>query len=264
MISSTSNAQVKEIEKLKTKARYRRETGCFLVEGRKMVEEAGARIKKIYLSESCFERKEESELAKQHDYEVVTDKVFAQLSDTISPQGIMAVVKMPQYSMESFLKVKTPFFLLLEDLQDPGNLGTIMRTAEGAGADAVILSKNSVDLFNPKVVRATMGSIFRQPFVYVENFHDTLKMLQNEGVSLYTTHLKGTGSYSTENYCGACGILIGNEANGIKDETAALADHLVKIPMEGKLESLNASVAAAIMMYEVHRQRSGNSMEERK
>lgn len=256
MISSTSNAQIKELEKLQKRAKLRKETKTFVVEGFKMVEEASDRIQKVYISESCFEKEaDKRNLAEKYHYEVVSDKVFLEVSDTMSPQGILAIVKMPEYTIETMLQKENPLLLLLEDLRDPGNLGTIMRTAEGAGVDGVILSKDSVDLFNPKVVRSTMGSIFRVPFLYVEDFRGTLNELKKKNIALYSTHLKGTNTYTEENYKKSCGIIIGNEANGIQDDTAAMTDYLVKIPMEGSLESLNAAIAAALMMYEVYRQR---------
>ena len=256
MISSASNTQIKEIEKLQKKAKYRKETQTFIVEGRKLVEEAQERIVKVYISESYFkEGSIGAKLATSHDFEVVTDKVFKEVSDTMTPQGILAIVKMPVYTLEELLLIKNPFFMLLEELRDPGNLGTIMRTAEGAGVSAVILSKDSVDLFNPKVVRSTMGSIFRMPFIYVEDFSDTLQTLKEREIKLYATHLRGINDYNREVYADRCGIVIGNEANGITEKTKDAADCLVKIPMEGKLESLNAAIASALMMYEVYGQR---------
>ncbi|MEG2774068.1 MAG: RNA methyltransferase [Acetivibrio sp.] len=256
MISSAGNIQIKEIEKLQKKSRYRKETGTFVVEGRKLVEEAGERILKIFLSENYYELHfGEETFLQNREYEVVSDKIFKEMADTATPQGILAKVKMPKYSLDDFLEKEEASYLVLEDVRDPGNLGTMMRTAEGAGITAVILSKDSVDLFNPKVVRATMGSIFRVPFIYVEDFSVALEKMKKAGIVLYGTHLLGKRNYDCEPYAKKAAILIGNEANGITDMTAQAADCLVKIPMEGKLESLNAAVAAALMMYELFRQK---------
>ncbi|MFA9465358.1 MAG: TrmH family RNA methyltransferase [Velocimicrobium sp.] len=256
MISSASNTQIKEIQKLQKKAKLRNSTLTFVVEGKKMVEEARNRILKVYISESYYKEDcMKTTVLNQDMVEIVEDKIFREISETITPQGILAIVRMPQYNLEKFLSMEHPFFMLLEDLRDPGNLGTILRTAEGAGVDGVILSKDSVDLFNPKVVRSTMGSIFRMPFLYVEDFHKTLKILQKNGVALYATDLNGNNYFNMESYEDSCGIIIGNEANGITKETKLIADCLVKIPMEGKVESLNAAIAAALMMYEVYGQR---------
>ena len=180
------------------------------------------------------------------------------MSETITPQGVLAVVGMPCYRLldEDYLdkiysktgKIK---LLILEDTSDPGNLGTIMRTAEAAGVTGVIMTKGTVDIFNPKVVRSTMGSIFRLPFAYVEDLKEVIKELKKEGISFYATHLKGEKSYKAIKYSDRSAILIGNEARGLSDEVADLADTYVLIPMQGRVESLNAAVAAALMMYEV-------------
>jgi TrmH family RNA methyltransferase len=150
--------------------------------------------------------------------------------------------------------------MVLEDLQDPGNLGTIMRTGEGAGIDGVILSKGCVDIYNPKTIRSTMGSLYRVPFLYVEDLAQTIADLKAKGITFYAAHLKGERFYDEFDFTkeGGCAFLIGNEGNGLKDETADLADTYLKIPMEGKLESLNAAVASSILMYEVYRQKRIN------
>lgn len=256
MISSTSNPQIKNLQKLQKKAKYRRESKNFIVEGKKLVEEAKGHILRVYLSESYLkEEKLEEPLSMEYPVEVVTDNIFFEISDTMTPQGILAVVKMPEYSLDTMLSKEKVSLILLEDLQDPGNLGTIMRTAEGSGMDGIILSKDSVDLFNPKTVRSTMGSIFRVPFYYAKNFMGTMQYLKEQGVVLYAAHLKGSIDFDVHHYADKCGILIGNEANGLTDEAAQTANCLLKIPMEGSLESLNASVAAALMMYKVYGQR---------
>lgn len=261
MISSVSNPQIKNVIALQKKAKARREQGLFVVEGIKMVEEAkNNHLVKAYISEQYFNEltKRKEEVLKNLDYEVVTDSVFKQMSDTITPQGILATVTLPTYELKDLLDTKNGQFVLLEDLRDPGNLGTIMRTAEGAGVTAVILSKESVDLFNPKVIRSTMGSIFRMPFVYVDDFIETLEQMKQKGITLCAAHLKGKNNYDQEDYTVSCGILIGNEANGLSDEASKEAQVLVKIPMCGQVESLNAAVACSIFMYEVARQRRNN------
>jgi len=208
----------------------------------------------VYVSESCFVKYAKERL-RGIDYEVVQDSVFKVMCDTQTPQGILCVVKQDHYTQEELWKKENPLFLLLENIQDPGNLGTIMRTAEGAGVTGVILSKGSVDLYNPKTIRATMGSVYRVPFLYVEDLRETLKLLKNKGVKSYAAHLYGRQTYDKENYRGGTAFLIGNESNGLSKELAACADTYIRIPMEGQLESLNAGVAASILMYEAYRQR---------
>lgn len=255
MITSTSNGQVKNLQQLAKKARARNEQDVFLVEGMKMFQEAPrGKIQKVYLSKSLWEEKG-PDFCRGLDVEVLEDHVFEAASDTRTPQGILCVVKQYHYTLEELLKKERPHLLILENLQDPGNLGTIMRTAEGAGADGVILSRTSVDLYNPKTIRSTMGSIYRMPFLYVERIEDILPKLKAKGIRTYAAHLRGEHSYDQEDYRTGTAFFIGNEGNGLTEELSERADTWIRIPMHGKLESLNAAVAASILMYEVCRQR---------
>ena len=145
--------------------------------------------------------------------------------------------------------------MVLENLQDPGNLGTILRTGEGAGVTGILMSSGCVDLYNPKVIRSTMGSIYRMPFCYTDDLKQSLAELKAAGVTLYAAHLRGTGTYDGQSYRTPTGFLIGNESRGLTGETAELADVYIKIPMCGQVESLNAAVASAVLMYEANRQR---------
>ena len=183
------------------------------------------------------------------------DRVFKTMSDTMTPQGILAVVRQPVSSLEKLLNDPAPFFMVLENIQDPGNLGTILRTAEGAGVNGILMSRDTVDIFNPKTIRSTMGSVYRVPFLYVEDICETVRKLKNKGISAYAAHLKGTGSYDEQDYTKGTAFLIGNEGNGLTDELADLADTYIRIPMYGKVESLNAAIASAVLMYEAQRQR---------
>lgn len=188
-------------------------------------------------------------------HEVVEDSVFRVMSDTQTPQGILSILRQQQYSLEELLQAPAPLFLVLENLQDPGNLGTILRTAEGAGVTGVLLSRESVDIYNPKVVRSTMGSIFRVPFLYAEDLRETLRVLKSHGIQSFAAHLEGKKNYDRQDYRSGTAFLIGNESSGLTGELAACADTYIRIPMEGKLESLNAAVAAAVLVYEAYRQR---------
>ena len=167
----------------------------------------------------------------------------------------MCVNRQYHYLPEDILKRENPLLLLLEDIQDPGNLGTMVRTAEAAGIDGIIMSKNTVDIYNPKTIRSTMGSIFRMPFYYTKNLPETMETLQKKGIKIYAAHLKGEFSYDKADYKEASAFLIGNEGNGLKKATADLADCYMRIPMAGQVESLNAAVASVILMYEAARQR---------
>ncbi len=254
MITSTSNQQIKNIIRLEKKGKARKEQDVFLVEGLRMYQEAPReRIVKTYVSESFY--KKEKEMLCDTDVEIVEDRVFQSASDTMTPQGVLSIVKQYHYKMEDFWKKEHPFFLVLENLQDPGNMGTIFRTAEGAGVDGIFLSKDCVDLYNPKVIRSTMGSIYRMPFLYVDSVTDIVEELKKKKIRVFAAHLKGKNSYDGEDYLSGTAFLIGNEGNGLTDELASKADCYVKIPMQGKVESLNAAMAAGILMYEVNRQR---------
>lgn len=258
MITSTANQQVKHLIQLQNKAKLRDEEGVFVLEGKKVFDELRRYCPQFlvttYLSESFHKQiaETEPEWLAGISYEILADNVFKEASETVTPQGVLAIVKQPKYELEELLQEnkETPLrFIFLENLRDPGNLGTILRTAEGAGVTGVILSKGSVDIFNPKVIRSTMGSIFRVPFLYVEDTLATMQLLQDNGVKLYAAYLSGSEQYDKVAYADRSAIMIGNEANGLLPETAAAADVRVRIPMAGELESLNAAVAAAILMY---------------
>lgn len=255
-ITSTSNAQVKQLIQLQKKSKLRSEQDVFIVEGIKMYQEVPQeRLIHTYVSESFYNRKKDLFTGKEKQTTLLADRVFESVSDTKSPQGILCLVRQYHYKPEDLLGEGLPLLLALENLQDPGNLGTIVRTAEGAGVTGILLSEGCVDIYNPKVIRSTMGSVYRMPFYYTEDFHGTLREMKACGVAWYAAHLKGTDMHDRQDYKKPSGFLIGNESSGLTDETAALADGYVRIPMCGQVESLNAAVASAILMYEANRQR---------
>ena len=230
---------------------------------------------KIYMSERFHSNNPEyvHELVKKQgissdNIEIVADNVFDRMSQTQTPQGIMAVVRMKDSSISDML-TDNPLLILVENLQDPGNLGTILRTGEdpgnlgtilrmgeGAGVTGVVMSSNTVDIYNPKTIRSTMGSIFRVPFVYVQDFSDAVSQCQNAGIKVYAAHLDGKNTYLGEDYREGTAFLIGNEGNGLTDDITKQADTLIRIPMQGEVESLNAAIACTILTYEAVRQRS--------
>lgn len=256
MITSTSNAQVKNLVQLKKKAKARRQQQIYVVEGIRMFREAPAdRIEQVYVSESFLADPEHKKVLKGKAYEVLSDSVFSYVSDTKTPQGILCLMKMPDYTLDMLLREKNGMWLVLENLQDPGNLGTMFRTGEGAGIAGVIMDGSTVDIYNPKTIRSTMGSIYRIPFYITEDLPDTIRRMKKRGVRTYAAHLEGSVCYDKPDYVPDTAFMIGNEGNGLTDETAALADTCIRIPMEGQLESLNAAMAAGILMYEANRQR---------
>lgn len=261
MITSLNNRTVKEIVALSQKSKERQKKDVFVVEGIKMFMEApGERICEVYIARSA--EQEILGVCKEKldglSYELVSDEVFAKMSDTVTPQGILCLVRQFHYDLTFAPKgnvKKQPLYIILEDVQDPGNLGTIFRTAEAVGISAVIMSSRTVDIYNPKTIRSTMGAVYRVPFLYVEDVSSIIKVLQQNGVSVYAAHLAGKAYYESYDYRKGTAFMIGNEGKGLREETAACADALVKIPMEGCVESLNAAVASSVLLFEAYRQR---------
>ena len=263
MITSTSSSQVKHVISLLSKARERKKNKEYVVEGVRMVSEVPADLLvKIYMSERFHSNNPEyvHELVKKQgissdSIEIVADNVFDRMSQTQTPQGIMAVVRMNDSSISDML-TDNPLLILVENLQDPGNLGTILRTGEGAGINGVIMSHDTVDIYNPKVTRSTMGSIFRVPFVYVDDLLEVAETIKQKNIITYAAHLNGT-DYTKEDYQKGTAFFIGNEGNGLTDKLTDKAQKKIKIPMCGKVESLNAAMASGLLVYEARRQRQG-------
>ncbi len=261
MITSPGNARIKTVVRMQQRAKARREEDAFLTEGVKMFLEAPTeQIREVYISESfsCSDRKIKSAVAeklKSVHCETVSAEVFRKISDTCSPQGILCVVRSFHYQLSDLLHEEHPLLLILEDIQDPGNLGTIVRAGEGAGIDGLILSRETADIYNPKTVRGTMGSVYRVPFYYADDLSEIIKRLKEKHILVYATAPDAGQDYDTWDYCRGSAFLIGNEGNGLKKETTDLADCRMKIPMMGAVESLNAGVASAVLLYEAARQR---------
>ena len=257
-ITSTSNRKIKDAAALIRKTSERRQRGEFIVEGVKIFAETpDALIARIFVGETFWDSasQELRRRIEEHEAYLVRDDIFASISDTKSPQGIMAQVR-----MREDILTEADAYVILEHLQDPGNLGTIIRSAEAAGF-AVIMDRGTADIYSPKVVRSTMGGIFRVPFAYTDDLEETIRALKRRGVRIYAAHLKGEKAYDCESYIGASAFLIGNESAGLTDATAQLADAYIRIPMLGKVESLNASVAASVLMFEAARQRRNGQVE---
>ena len=260
MITSTGNTKVRRIAAYMEKSKARREDDVYVVEGIRMnTEIPPADILETYVSESFLHRMQQSErqylAALANGYETVTDDVFRKMSDTQSPQGILSVVRQKHSDLAHILDQNNPMLLLLEDVQDPGNLGTMFRSAEGAGVNGILMSRGTADVYNPKVVRSTMGAIFRMPFLYVDSIPDTMAQLRKRGICTYAAHLQGKKAYDEMDYTKPCAFLIGNEGNGLSREAAEAADNYILIPMLGKVESMNAGTSAAILTFEAARQR---------
>lgn len=260
VIQSSQNSTIKEIKGLHLK-KNRDASGHYFVEGIRFVNDAidnNQTIVKVVVSDKLESLNSGSELIEKvkaacTECCLVPEKLFNEISDTQTPQGVLAVLKKREFVLDEIIEQGSSL-VLLDNLQDPGNVGTIVRTADAAGVSAVLMSKGCVDLYSPKVLRSTMGSVFHMPIFEGLSINEIIKMLKQFGYKVIASHLAGRNNYYDEDLTGKSAIIVGNEANGISEETAALADRLVKIPMPGKAESLNASVAASIMIYEIVRQ----------
>ncbi|MCQ2506570.1 MAG: RNA methyltransferase [Lachnospiraceae bacterium] len=260
-ISSNQNSQIKQIQNLLKSSKRRQEEGLFVAEGKRLcfdlLENNSEYVKKMYFSSSKADELVPL-MPNAALYEVVKDDIFEKVSETDNSQGVLALVKMPEYSVANLFDdqnakdLKKSTVLLLDGLTDPGNAGTIMRTALATGVKFVAFTGNSVDVYNPKVVRATMGAIFRLPFVYFKDTKEAIDALKEAGYKIASTHLSGDKMFNEIKYPIKCAVVIGNEAHGISDVSKEAADYLVKIPMEPGTESLNAAVAASLMMYKLY------------
>ena len=271
IITSARNEKLRNVSLLQKQKKLRHEQGLFVIEGLRIFEDAlrsaPDRIEQIYVSESfagsedyraIFEADPGNETRKCADPAViaahrifdkvitVADDTFRKICETVTPQGILCVMRMKEHSVED---IPSGRLLLLENIQDPGNLGTMVRTAEAAGITGIIMSSDTADIYSPKVTRSTMGSIFRMPFLYSDDICDTIDVLKQNGVTVYGAYLHGGRPYSEVEYREPCAILIGNEGNGISDAAIERVSERVYIPMQGEIESLNAAIAAAVLMY---------------
>ncbi len=252
---------------LQKKPRARRESGLYVVDGPKMAAELDpGDVEELYVTKAFLNSGHEAgceALLRAVPCTVVQDSEMKQMSDTVSPQGILVVAKQKKTrGIRALLEgVKRPLVLVLESIQDPGNLGTILRASEAAGISGIIMNRETVDVYSPKVVRSTMGALLRVPFVVVEDPVRAVEGLssgeftEGEQLTVYAAHLDGAVDYAKADYRKASAILIGNEAHGLSEELTAKADQKILIPMCGSTESLNAAVAAAVISFEAARQR---------
>ena len=245
-ITSLKNPKITTWKSLKDR-KGRKETGCFLVEGRKMTEEALASAFPVEAVLVDTDRIHEFALPGNVPVFTMPAHVLAAVCDTKTPQGIAAVVKMADVPLNGKRLVA------MDGVQDPGNVGTIIRTADAAGFEGVLLSAQCADVFSPKVLRATMGSVFRMGIRVTDDLPGTLKRMVGEGASVLSSQLDGEPFYQRSPLNEQFVLVIGSEGNGVTDEVKAVATHKVKLPMRGGAESLNAAVAAGIMMYELTR-----------
>lgn len=245
-IESTSNSIYKHTKKLLGK-NERKKSSCFIIEGERIVRDAyknGAEFEYVILSEN----KTNFDVLSGVKTYVFTEKLFEDLKETVNSQGVIGVVRCPEQSFDENTIKDGGCYLYLDSVMDPGNMGTILRSADAFGVDGVILSKGCVDVYNPKVVRSTMSAIFN-----VNLYLDNGKILESFKVNDYKivgTFLNTEKSPENFDYTDKCVIVMGNEANGICPDTENFCNEKIKIPMTGGAESLNVSVACGIILYE--------------
>lgn len=262
MITSSSNTVIKEIKSLhRKKDRWIKKS--FFVEGIRAIEESifsNAKISYIVYSDMLFHIKGGEELFNKintgiHKVIYISDELFYEVSDTEKPQGILAVVEYDLKTIDDIISEKDNFLILLDRVQDPGNMGTIIRTADAFGSNGIIVTEGCVDIFNPKTIRSTMGSIFHIPLLYYKSANEAIRDLRDKGITVITTSLDAKEYCFNVDFKKDFALIIGNEASGVSNEVIDDSDLLIKIPMPGDAESLNAAIASSVIMYEVLRQR---------
>lgn len=246
IIESKQNQQVKEWKKLHSK-KGRRKTGTFMIEGFHLIEEAvksGVLITQWIFDERTRDIPLEWDIP-EHAHYVVTSRVMEEICETENPQGAAAVCKQPENPFKEDLNGK---FLLIDEVQDPGNLGTMIRTADAAGLDGVILGQGCVDPYNGKVLRATQGSLFHLP-VFEGNLHEWVDRFKQQNVPVYGTALEGGQSYREISNPTKFALIVGNEGSGVDAALLQESDQILFVPISGQAESLNVSVAAGILLF---------------
>lgn len=260
MILSIQNKIIKQTLKLKTK-KEQEKTKLVIIEGERFINQIPNNIKIEYylFSESFCKKIDVFNIYKDAPIYITSDDIFKKISETVNPQGALAICNIINQKLENIPINKNSFFIVLDRVMDPGNLGSIIRSADALGVSAIIMSKGCVNLYNDKVLRATMGSIFNIPIVTNYESNEIISYLKHNEFNIICTHLKGNKSPFEVDLCKKIALIIGNEANGVLDEYSKEANELIKIPMIGKVESMNVSIASSIMFYEVLSQRLRNN-----
>lgn len=264
IVSSIHNHTIKFAKSLRSK-KSRDESGCFSVEGIRLVEEAvhsGWEILFCIFTEESQRQKRVQNILEELESRKcrlvqVTSSIYDKITDTEQPQGIMLVMKKALYALRGIIdENNVPFLIVLDQVQDPGNIGTIIRTADAAGCTGVLMTKGCADLFGGKTVRSTMGSLFHLPIIQGLSTQDIVSFLKEKRIALFAATLDGAQIYYNTDLSGAVALVFGNEGNGVSAEMLACSNNRLYIPIIGKSESLNVSASAAVILYETVRQRS--------
>ncbi|MCK4259230.1 MAG: RNA methyltransferase [Halanaerobiales bacterium] len=262
-IISNKNPEIKFLRSLEKK-KYREQEKMFVIEGIRIIEDAlkdGAKFVQIFYSPILKDNPRGMRLLAQLDelgikISLLDERLFSEISDTETPQGIIAILKQPEFTLKDIFAHKSlyPHIIMINGVQDPGNLGTILRAASGAGWSGAILTKGTVDLYNPKSLRATMGAVYKFPILRAENIEFLCGDLHESGYQLIAAALEAERWHFEVDFTRPTVLVVGNEGNGINSEVINVMDQLVKIPMDPKAESLNVAVAAGVIIFEGVRQ----------
>jgi len=255
IIVSSKNIKIKEINKLR-KSNNRRKEKLFIIEGKKEINLAirsGIRIKELFFSENVYQK----ELNNFFDITKcsLADEIFNKISFRENPDGYLAIAQSKNFQLKDIKLSKKPFLLILEAIEKPGNIGAILRSADAARVDAVIITEPKTDIFNPNVIRSSLGTIFTNKIAICEN-KKLFSWLKEKNINIFTATPDANKLYCDSNFKNSLALVIGAEHEGLSSEWLNFADNKIKIPMNGKIDSLNASVSAAIILFEVVRQRT--------
>lgn len=261
-IRSVNNRLIKDIKSLYRK-KGRQKHDSFIIEGIKIIEEVienNYPLKHIIYTDYLLENEEGktlfSKIEKFSNLIYVPINIFKEISDTETPQGIIGISSIVSRKTEEICNLQNKSLLFIDGIQDPGNMGTIIRTADAFSIGGIIVRDGSVDVYNPKVVRATMGSVFRVPLYFTRGIKE-LEKLKSNGINIYSASLDGSIPIYDVDFNGKFVLTIGNESKGLSSEVLSISNKFIKIPMTGKAESLNVAIAASIIMYEAMKQRIG-------
>lgn len=257
MITSTKNPAVSTVKSLLLKAAERNRQGLFAAEGKRLCRDiitSGWPLNKAYVTEEFIEK--EKDFFPDNNYELVSPNVLKAMGDTKTPQGVIGIFSLPKFSAKDIFKKENPLVLILDEVSDPGNMGTMIRGFEACGGDGIILVNNCTDPFGAKCIRSTMGSIVRLPVIKAESANDLKELLDKNapGIRVYACHMEGM-DYEKVDLKKPSALVIGNEARGLSPDIVTISNDLIRIPMEGRVESLNAAVTALVVGFEAARQR---------
>ena len=257
-LSSTGNPKIKELLLLAKKSKERRESGLFVVEGVREIRAAvmgGYRVHSIFFAPSIAGEERIEEIPARHYY-LLTKELYSKIAYRAGTEGVVAIIEQKRAALSDIKLSPAALIVVLEGVEKPGNLGAVIRSADGVNADAVIVCDPLTDVYNPNVIRSSLGGVFTR-IVCIADSEDTYKWLKEKHIQIYTAELQASEWYYNCDFTGASAIVLGSEADGLKPFWRERADRRLKIPMYGEADSLNLSVSAAVICYEALRQRAG-------